>query len=84
VADNDNLYDNPYAYDEAPAETQPAKRGIDGFTLIAGILALMATGYILGDGAAWFPDFSFRWVMAGAAVLVGVLMLATSLRGNRR
>ncbi|MDT7724396.1 MAG: hypothetical protein QOI21_972 [Actinomycetota bacterium] len=80
MADNDN----PYAYDEAPATTQPAKRGIDVMTLIAGIVTLAASGYILGDGASWMPDFNLRWVMAGAAVLIGVLMLAASLRNNRR
>jgi len=76
--------DNSYAYDEAPAGPQPAKGGIDVFTLIVGIATLAASGYVLGDGVSWLPNFNFRWVMAGAAVLIGVLMLAASLRNNRR
>ncbi|WIX87573.1 hypothetical protein [Amycolatopsis sp. DG1A-15b] len=75
---------NPYAYDD-PAETQPAQRGgLDVFTLIFGIATLLVSAYVLSDGASWLPPFDFRWVIAGGAVFVGLLLLAASFRGKRR
>ncbi|WP_199434350.1 hypothetical protein [Qaidamihabitans albus] len=58
-------------------------RGVDVFTLIAGLATLGVSGYILSDGASWFPGVDLRWVLAGGAVLVGVLMLAASMRSDR-
>ncbi|GAA4540624.1 hypothetical protein [Amycolatopsis samaneae] len=77
--------DNPYAYDEGPAETtaKPASRGVDAFTLIIGIATLLVSGYVLSDGATWLPRFDFRWMIAGAAVFVGVLLLGASFRKRR-
>jgi hypothetical protein len=83
VADTDNTYSYD-SYDQAPAETQPRRRGMDGFTLVAGIVTLLISGYVLSDGASWMPAFDLRWVLAGGAVLIGVLMLAASLRGGRK
>ncbi len=75
---------NPYAYDN-PAEAQPAKRGgLDIFTLIVGIATLLVSAYVLSDGASWLPSFDFRWVIAGGAVFVGLLLLAASFGGKRR
>jgi len=74
---------NPYAYDN-PAETQPAKRGVDVFTLIVGIATLLISAYVLSDGASWLPQFDFRWVVAGGAVLVGLLLLGASFGKRRR
>lgn len=74
---------NPYAYDN-PAETQPAKRGVDVFTLIVGIATLLISAYVLSDGASWLPQFDFRWVIAGGAVLVGLLLLGASFGSKRR
>jgi hypothetical protein len=72
-------------YDEYNgAQPVPAKRGVDAFTLIIGIATLLASGYVLSDGASWLPEFDFRWVMAGGAILVGVLLLVASFRKNRR
>ncbi|WP_206787806.1 hypothetical protein [Amycolatopsis sp. MtRt-6] len=73
---------NPYAYDN-PAETPPAKR-VDVFTLIVGIATLLVSAYVLSDGASWLPSFDFRWVIAGGAVFVGLLLLAASFGGKRR
>jgi hypothetical protein len=59
------------------------RRGPDPVTLVAGLLTLVASGYVLSDGALWLPGLDPRWLLAGAALLVGVLMLAGSLRNGR-
>ncbi|MFE6615471.1 hypothetical protein [Amycolatopsis sp. NPDC057786] len=75
-------YDN---YDSTQTQSsKPAKRGVDVFTLIIGIATLLVSGYVLSDGSTWLPQFDFRWVMAGGAIFVGVLLLAASLRKSRR
>jgi len=74
---------NPYSYDNA-TETQPAKHGVDIFTLIVGVATLLVSAYVLSDGASWLPQFDFRWVIAGGAVFVGLLLLGASFRGKRR
>lgn len=74
---------NPYAYDN-PAETPPARRGVDVFTLIVGIATLLISAYVLSDGASWLPRFDFRWVVAGGAVFVGLLLLGASFGKRRR
>lgn len=62
--------------------TSPVRRTprFDLFTLLAGVLSLGVAGYILGDGPSWWPDVDFRWVLAGGAVFVGTVLLASSLR----
>jgi hypothetical protein len=82
VADTDNPY--KFSYDETPVETRPGKRGVDVFTLIVGLATLLASVYVLTDGAHFLPAFDFRWVLAGGAVLIGVLMLGASFRGGRK
>lgn len=76
---------NPYAYDNA-AETPPvAKRGgLDVFTLIVGVATLLISAYVLSDGASWLPEFDFRWVVAGGAVFVGLMLLGASFGKRRR
>ncbi|WP_329052335.1 hypothetical protein OG738_07365 [Amycolatopsis sp. NBC_01488] len=74
---------NPYAYDN-PAEAPPAKRGVDVFTLIVGVATLLVSAYVLSDGASWLPQFDFRWVIAGGAVFVGLLLLGASFGKRRR
>jgi hypothetical protein len=74
---------NPYAYDN-PADSRPAKRGVDVFTLIVGIATLLVSAYVLSDGASWLPQFDFRWIIAGGAVFVGLLLLGASFGGKRR
>ncbi|WP_103353372.1 hypothetical protein [Amycolatopsis sp. CA-128772] len=74
---------SPYAYDETG--TEPVRRGgFDVFTLIVGIATLLVSAYVLSDGASWLPSFDFRWVIAGGAVLVGLLLLGASFGGKRR
>ncbi|MEQ0562936.1 hypothetical protein ABJI51_27980 [Amycolatopsis sp. NEAU-NG30] len=74
---------NPYAYDN-PADSRPARRGVDVFTLIVGIATLLVSAYVLSDGASWLPQFDFRWIIAGGAVFVGLLLLGASFGGRRR
>ncbi|KFU83103.1 hypothetical protein SAMN04489729_4053 [Amycolatopsis lurida] len=74
-----------YDYDSTQTQSsQPAKRGVDAITLFVGIATLLVSAYVLSDGASWLPQFDFRWVMAGGAIFVGVLLLAASLRKSRR
>ncbi|ADJ42603.1 hypothetical protein AMES_0781 [Amycolatopsis mediterranei S699] len=75
---------NPYAYDETTG-TEPAPRGgLNVFTLIVGVATLLVSAYVLSDGASWLPPFDFRWVIAGGAVFVGLLLLGASFGGKRR
>jgi hypothetical protein len=69
---------NPYRYEETGR--RPERRGLDVFTLLLGLATLLVSGYVLTDGAHWLPSFDLRWALAGGAVLVGVLMLAASMR----
>ncbi|WP_235022399.1 hypothetical protein [Amycolatopsis alkalitolerans] len=70
-------------YDET-TEQRPRRRGVDVFSLLIGIATLFASAYTLTDGTAWFPSLDLRWLLAGGAILFGVLMLGASLRGGRR
>lgn len=60
------------------------RRGPDPVALIAGIAALFGSAYVITDGASWFPSLDPRWLLAGTALLVGVLMLVASTRSGRR
>jgi fatty acid desaturase len=80
VADNGYEYD----YDEPATQVQQRKRGLDVFTLIIGLATLLVSAYALTDGVSWMPTFDLRWILAGGAVLVGVMMLAASFRGHRK
>ncbi|GGM58753.1 hypothetical protein GCM10012275_32400 [Longimycelium tulufanense] len=64
--------------------TTPARRGPDPLTLVAGLLALLVSAYALTNGAFWLPDVDLRWIVAGGAVGIGILMLAVSLRPRRK
>jgi hypothetical protein len=65
-------------------ETETRRRWPDMFTLIMGLATLVASGYVLSDGRLWLPTVDPRWLVTGGALLVGVLLLASSLRGGRR
>ncbi|GAB3005112.1 hypothetical protein LWP59_03545 [Amycolatopsis acidiphila] len=73
-----------YDYDETTTEQRPRRRGVDVFTLLIGIATLFVSAYTLTDGVTWLPEFDLRWLLAGGAVLFGVLMLGASLRGGRK
>jgi hypothetical protein len=65
------------------AKRSPRRRGLDPLVLIAAAATLIAAAYVLTDGAA-LTGHTARWVLAGGAVLVGVLMLGGSRRDSRR
>lgn len=84
MADSD-IPDETPVHDKAETTPQPeTRRGIDPITLIAGVLTLLASAYVLSNGGGWLPAFDLRWVLAGGAVLAGVLMLAASVRRGHR
>jgi hypothetical protein len=69
--------------DRTVQEEQDRRRGPDPIALIAGVAALFGSAYILTDGS-WFPSLDPRWMIAGAALLVGALLLAASTRSGKR
>ncbi|GAA2964996.1 hypothetical protein [Actinokineospora diospyrosa] len=66
------------------ADETKTPRRIDPLTLIAGLATLAAAAFVLTDGRIWLPSLDPRWLLAGVAVLVGVLLLGGSLRGKRK
>jgi hypothetical protein len=63
---------------------EPGKRsGFDPVALLFGIAALLVAGIALTDGIRWLPDVDPRWLLAGGAVLMGVLLLVGALRRPR-
>lgn len=60
------------------------RRRPDVITLLLGLATLVASGYVLTDGRLWLPSTDPRWLITGAALFVGVLLLVSSLRGGRR
>lgn len=66
------------------AGTESRRRGPDLFTLLMGLATLVAASYVLSDGNIWLPRVDPRWLITGAALFVGLLLLGSSLRGGRR
>lgn len=60
------------------------RRGPDLFTLVAGLGSLGIAAITLLGGIAWFPDLDGRWVLAAMALIVGLLLVVSSLRPERR
>ncbi|MGQ0837588.1 hypothetical protein [Actinokineospora sp.] len=65
-------------------ETQVGRKRPDFLTMAAGIATMLVSAYVLTDGAIWVPTLDPRWLIAGGAVLVGLLLLVSSMRGNRK
>ncbi|MGB3440269.1 MAG: hypothetical protein WBA97_16100 [Actinophytocola sp.] len=66
----------------AERDQNETRRGFpDLLTGLAGIGTLLVSAYVLTDGAFNIPNPT--WLLAGGALLVGVLLLASSLRGKR-
>jgi len=71
---------------DATTTTKPARslRGPDPISLLVGLLTLgMALAALVGE----LPDlsgFDPRWLLAGGAAFVGLMLLVGSLRGRRR
>ena len=66
------------------ADRDTERRGPDLLTLLAGVATLLVSGYVLSDGASWLPSMDPRWLIAGGALVVGLILLAASLRGRKR
>lgn len=63
------------------AEQTPARRGLpDPLTLLVGLVALVIAITALVGGAGWLPPVDLRWILAGSAMTVGVVLLVGSLR----
>lgn len=62
----------------ADREQNETKRFPDPLALLAGIGTLLVSAYVLTDGGFRIPNPT--WLLAGGALLVGMLMLASSLR----
>jgi hypothetical protein len=72
-------------YDTERGESRQVERHRPNLlTLLAGVGTLLVASYVLTDGAIWVPTVDPRWLLAGGAVVVGLVLLANSLRGNRR
>ncbi|MEV0700829.1 hypothetical protein AB0I53_23370 [Saccharopolyspora sp. NPDC050389] len=57
---------------------RPGRDGPDMFTLVGGLLAIViASGLLLGFGG------NVQWLLAAAAVAIGVVMLIASFRTRR-
>lgn len=66
------------------ADSSPARRRApDPLALIAGLAALLVSVTALVGSAAWLPSMDLRWVLAGGAATIGVLLLLASLRPRR-
>lgn len=68
----------------ATRELRRRRRTPELLTLLVGLMSLAtATVAIIGYLPA-LPGFDPRWLLAGGAVLVGIVLLAGSLRRGRR
>lgn len=66
----------------ADRDQNDTRRGFpDLLTGLAGIGTLLVSAFVLTDGAFEIPNPT--WLLAGGALLVGILLLASSLRGKR-
>ncbi|CRK59929.1 hypothetical protein [Alloactinosynnema sp. L-07] len=67
------------------AEREDSVRRFDPVSLIAGLLTLFASAYVLTDGQVWVPIPDFRWIIAGGAVVIGLLLLlGSTVKGKRK
>ena len=60
------------------------RRGPDLLTLAVGLGALGVAGTALLGGVAWLPEVDARWVLAGVALVVGLMLVIGSVRHPRR
>jgi hypothetical protein len=85
VAEYDTDNGTQFDTETTSTGTRPARgHRPDPLTLIAGLVALFVSAYILTDGAIGLPSLDPRWLIAGGALLVGLFLLGASLRGNDR
>lgn len=58
--------------------------GPDLVTLVAGLGAVGLAATTLLGGVAWLPDVDGRWVIAALALGIGLFLVISSLRPQRR
>ena len=63
---------------------RPKRRGPDVLTLVMGLITLSAASSALFHWTPPLPLLDPRWLLAGGAVLVGLLLLVASIRPPRR
>jgi hypothetical protein len=59
------------------------RRGVDVVGLVLGLGALLASAYMITDGAFWPESLDLRWVLAGGAMVIGLGLLVSSLVRKR-
>jgi hypothetical protein len=69
---------------DTDVEDRSRRRIPDPINLVVGLGTLLVSAYVLSDGAFDLPAVDPRWLIAGAALLIGLLLLAASLRPSRR
>lgn len=69
-----------------PTEQQShrCRRFPDAWSLIIGLITLVISAYALSDGALNLPSADPRWLIAGGALFVGLMLLGASVRPRRR
>jgi hypothetical protein len=80
---------DPTMADPGPHHTEETnaltpRRGPDLLTLAVGLGALGVAGTALLGGVAWLPEVDARWVLAGVALVVGLMLVIGSVRHPQR
>jgi hypothetical protein len=65
-------------------DDRPRRRFPDPLNLIVGVLTLGVAAYALSDGQWGIPMEDPRWIIAGAALVVGLFLLGASVRSGRQ
>jgi hypothetical protein len=66
--------------DRSETTGRPARRMPDLFTLVVGLVALGVAGSGFAGRAPDLSGFDPRWLLAGGAVVLGLVLLAVSVR----
>ena len=67
-----------------PTEAGRRRRFPDAWSLIIGLVTLVVSAYALSDGAVNLPAADPRWLIAGGALFVGLMLLGASVRPRQR
>ena len=71
----------PTGTDVAGGGSRATRRRLpDPLALVVGVLSLGVAGFAFVGQTPAFAGFDPRWLLAGAAVLLGILLLVGSLR----
>lgn len=66
--------------EQTERSSQCGRRGIDPIALIFGIAALFVSSLAFSGDTGWLSAVDVRWLLAGGAILVGLLLLTGSMR----